>query len=793
MKSMFTNEEMLAEAEQLVKDDALDAEDRATIMGFYNGQESMSAAQAEEAGDTSIVNHLLGFDSLNTAKTQVESIFTKGKTIFEITLRDMPKDKKHLRSKWETTITERLNSIIKDSRRLRPEWKSVAGEITLFGNGTLMFRDQYDWCPTMARPYVPRGTGILARDIPYSVVADYMTIQDLRDALKCAQGRKSAGFTSPWNEGAIKTTIACMEGTLKAKNSATAITGFQMESVDELAEQASANAIGSAGSRMRIPVFYFFWSKGSEGPVDMAILPRLTISQKEDVAKSVMPYPTYLFKQEAFYEKPEHFIHPFFVDCKMGGKTSWHRVLGLGRMNYDPDVETESFFNEAMEGARENIRRLYQTESTADWDMLKMWDAGGGPKNVLPPGVKVADVSRQPNFQHAMQPMGMLMQLTKRNAASQSPTAEGKATQELEVNALERQSRNAEVLGNRMNDLYEAVDALGIEIFRRFISDDALPTDRGYKEISEFQADMRRAGIPLAFLRKLSESGRFAHVTVRCSRAAGDGNTVKRRMANAALMQRLSLFPSASQAIILRRITAEEMDDYDFAETVVPYEPMRDVDQETQATTENEQCNELGIINVIPQLTPEDIDTTHLEIHLRSMEADVARGKVRPWDQVDLASFMCKGSHSAMHIQKMKSSEETRQAATQYEQKLQKLAKAGQEFQANMQKAQEAQKQPMSEKDQATIQLKQRDQQLKEHAQKALEDHRAAALKLSAEKVAITNDVAASQMAIAEDAHVNNKMGQAIDQTMDMQRMAMEQEQMAQQAAQSQEPAPAQQ
>ena len=110
-----------------------------------------------------------------------------------------------------------------------------------------------------------------------------------------------------------------------------------------------------------------------------------------------------------------------------------------------------------------------------------------------------------------------------------------------------------------------------------------------------------------------------------------------------------------------------------------------------------------------------------------------------------------------------------------------------------MQKAQEAQKQPMSEKDQATIQLKQRDQQLKEHAQKALEDHRAAALKLSAEKAAITNDVAASQMAIAEDSHVNNKMGQAIDQTMDMQRMAMEQEQMAQQAAQSQEPAPAQQ
>ena len=48
-------------------------------------------------------------------------------------------------------------------------------------------------------------------------------------------------------------------------------------------------------------------------------------------------------------------------------------------------------------------------------------------------------------------------------------------------------------------------------------------------------------------------------------------------------------------------------------------------------------------------------------------------------------------------------------------------------------------------------------------------------------------------MAIAEDSHVNNKMGQAIDQTMDMQRMAMEQEQMAQQAAQSQEPAPAQQ
>jgi len=787
--NIFKNyREMLSEADLLLDDDVHDAEDRNTIQSFYNGIETMSEDDAKETGARNIINHLLGYDSLATAQRQIESIYTKGRFLWNIELKNLPPDKAHLRGKWEACVREKFNAAIKNSRRLKPEWKTLAGEITLFGSGHLYFKDNYDWCPVATRPYVARGSGILPEELSHIVITDHMNLVDLKTALRSSEKRKELGHKSYWNDQTLKTLIEMLEGSLSEATKPSVIANHK-QTLDENLEEKEMNSASSTILRTQIPVYYFYHRvedrNGNPTGYDLVILPRITAQQQESIQESSFPVPDYIYDHPEFFKSARHLVHSFFVDCKIGGKTKWHRVMGLGRLNYEPDVETEETFNEAMAGARDNLRRLYAVKTTADWDVLKTWASGGGPTNVLPPGVEIADVGRQPNFQHAMGPLQLLMQLTRKNAATTSVNglSGGGDTNELEINALERQSRNAEALAARMSDIYETMDALGVEIFRRFLSEDAIPSDPGYNEINLFQKELRREGIPISFLRKMIND-QFANVEIRTSRAAGDGNTVKRAMANAALMQRLSLFSAEAQQVILRRVTAEETEDYEFAETVVPYEPSRDTNQVVVATQENDTMDKQGIINYVPPLNKDDLDPIHLDEHMRSMQADLARAKVRPWDQVDLAAFMVKGSHCAQHIQKLSANKANEQLATQYTQQLQKIAKQGQEFANNLNKQNEAAGAPLSQKDQADLQLKDRGLQLKERAQVKLEDHRAAALELSREKAALNGNIQAGQLILQEDGQAHDQMMDRTDRVLSAQDRALEADKRAQERAQ---------
>lgn len=744
--------QLLAEADELLKEDRMDAEDRAAIQSFYNGRETMSQTESERRGVNNIVNHLLGFDSMAQAAAQIFSIYTKGKNMWSVECPDAPLD---MRQKTEMCVTKAMNCVIKESRRFKPEWKALSGELPLFGNGSLAFRDNEDWCPRFVRPFVPRGTGILANDVPYCVIPDYLTLKDLREALKHVEYNKEHGYKNYWKEKDLRLVIQALEMNLNDGGAPS----YQQGETDphEEMELQEANANGGAGVRTRIPVYYFYVSNMDKkgNPFDMIILPRLSPLQNKWLTETKLSIPECLYERDEYYDCAPHFLHPFFVDCQIGGKTTWHRVMGLGRLNYESDVETEEFFNEAMQGSRENLRRLYQVGNAADWDLLKTWANGDGPSNVLPPGVSLAEANKAPNFQYAFTTMDFLMNLTRRNAGSHYGNLANNKENELEINALERQSRNAEALASRFNDIYECTDALGAEILRRLLAATPLPQDCGYYEVQEFQKYLKDEGINIGWLRK-EENGKLVNVTVKTSRSAGDGDRVKQMMANQMLMQRLPLFSGEAQQIILRRITAEETQDYDFAEQIVPYEKKADQNQVRAAAVENGICEKQGIMGVIPQLAPDDVDDVHIQEHLKSMQADLARGKVRQWDQVDLGGFKAKGAHAMMHIQKMKGVPELKKNVKQYEDMLQGIAKQGQEFENNIKKSEEGNK--LSEKEKFDMQISERQQNLKERQQSKLEEHRAAALDLSERKNAVQSVAVAKNTAIQEESQLHSQM-----------------------------------
>lgn len=762
------DEEILNECDQLVKDDELDAEDRTTIESFYNGRNTMSPDEAERNGITQITNHLFGYDSLNLARLQIEAIFTQPKEVWTFKFPEAPME---FRQQWEMYSTACFNKVIRESRRLKPHVKTLAGETTLHGSGFLMFRDTEDWCPVFARPLVPTGTGILASDVPYACIPGHLTLGEMKRYLKASEDLKKNGTEGFWRTGNLEKAIEVLEGNITGRTG-TLGTTMNGVTIDEREQMYQEQGLNGPGYRMKLPVYYFYVARPEEEgtPFDLIILARFTPHQRKyatDRMKTVLP--VCLFKREKMFERANNWLNPFFIDAAIGGNTSWHRTMGLGQLNYEPDMHTEQFFNVAMQGSIENLRRTFRIEGQADWELINRWNQGDTPSNVLPPGVKFEEAAKNPNFQYAFTTIQMLQQLSRRNASSSVGNSGDTSTNELEIQALERQGRNAEALAARMSDIQESADALGLEIFRRMCAPLPMRFDPGYEEIRAFQEGLRKDGVPIGLLRRWLKSP-DRQVICEIDRSTGDGDRVRQIMVDNMLMSRLHLFNPQAQQIILRRVTANQTKDYGFAAQIVPYEPKPDGNQVDRANGENETCMLRGITGHVPERKEDDIDMVHIPEHLGGMQALLAKGDVKGWDQMDLAGFKAMGAHCAMHIQTLEAIPEQKQAAGEMYNQLQQLARQGQEFANNM-KDSGKEIDPVEAK---KLELAERKQLISERSQLALEQHRADAMTLSRQKESFKQVATAAQLANQENQSAEGRKMQVAQMLLDKQEKVKE-------------------
>lgn len=741
-----TYDDMQAEADQLVFEDSLDSADRAVISGFYNGRQVMSTAEADAQGVNELTNHLFGYDSMSVAKAQIEAIYTRPQQVWSVKLPDLPLQ---IRQKWELSVSNRFNSVIKDSGRLKPQIKTLAGDGVLFGSAFPMFRDTIDWCPKTMRPLVPRGTGTMATDVPYAIVPSYLSVNELMRIQGASKKAGKRGYKSHWKMDTVASAIETLTGNISKGNF---IYSDGRIAPDEVEQQYQETKMLYAQYRTKLPVYYIYTSHPDKfgSPCDLTILARYTPTQMAQAEKDQKAMPTCLYECEELFDRAEHWLHPFFIDASLDGEMTWHRVMGLGRLNYDSDVDVEEFFNEAMQGSKENLRRTFKVAQQGDWELIKRWNDGEYASNLLPPGVDIAEMGKNPNFQYAFSTMEMLRAQSAKNAGtSYGGSSPPNNKKELQVQALERQGRNAETMGNRISDIYECFDGLGNEIYRRMLAPIPLESDPGYEEIKAFQDMCRIDGVPVEILRKLFEAG-TAGTVIETNRTVGDGNQVREQMVNAALMQRIHFYSPEAQQIILRRVTAAETRDFKFAEETVPFEPKPDANQIERARSENSACRDRGITGFIPAYSADDIDAIHLQEHLPDMQALLAKGKVgnAGWDEMDLGAFKSLGSHSAGHIQRIAQNPEAKGMATKLFQTLQGIAKQGQEFANNLAKKREAvQVDPV---EQAKLEIANQKQQLDFRKQIAIEKDRKAKLDLATRKAATAEVVAAAQVINAE-------------------------------------------
>ena len=783
-------EDALTECDQLTDDDRPDSEDRATIAAFYNGRATMNTCEAENRGITELTNHLFGYDSINTASEQVFGIYSKSPTLFVVNTKNAPDG---LDQRWGMKTTEFLNKAIKKSQRFKPEFKAFAGEVTLDGSFHFCYYDLYDWCPRARRPLAPRGTSTIPADGDYFAIREDLRLKDLYAYLKRSERLRDQGFDSGWNIKGLKAAIKMIEAASKSSTSTTdrntaSESSHTGPTPEEQEDDIQIDSTDTERQRLTLPVYYLYTSRPDEKgtPFDFTILARYPVDVKKQATEDHVTLSAQLFDKERHFPKATDFLHSFFIDCNIGGKTLFHKSMGLGRLNFDVDVE--ELFNEAMQSSKENLRRLFQVSNAADVETVNRWLSGSSYNNILPEGVNVAEVTKQPNAQFAMQPLSMLMQQGKVNAAGAHSSAGEKGKDELEVQALERQGRNANAIASRMNEIYDNLTVLGETMFDRFLNTNIMPSDRGYDEIHWFQEKMKDEGIPLKFLKKMT-GGRFENVEIRVNRNAGDGDKVRQAMVNRALEARLPLYNPQAQNEILRMITATEIQDYDKAEELVPREQKLDGGQVNVANNENQSSIHRGITEYVPELNRDDIHMIHIPEHFGGAGALIKKGEIAGWDQFDIAGFASIMAHLKKHLEAVSGNPAAKDLINQVSQGIEAMMRQAREFINNFQQKQQAEQEQPDPIQMGKLQLDNQKFQQGQMEHQDLVGHREESLDLSRQKAGMQGKLQLRQQDIqigqSAQSDLSGKEAHATDTATERLKMEQQAKQQAQQEIQA--------
>lgn len=736
-------DDAVANAATLVGEDRDQSDDRQRVANFYNGRDTMSSEEAEKENVRNIVNHLFGYSSLDQLRQQICSIFSATDQVWTVKCSD-PKLNAADRMSLEATITNAFNRRIKESRRLTPEIKAVSGNCVLHGRDCLAHVDNFDWCPRSSFFYVPGDTGITADTVPYAFKADKIPYYRLKAYLEKAR----AGGNNNWNFTALQEAIDSLEKKEGPGGVNTiSLHGEEKESENNPQEEDQG---WCRDSSMTLPVWYLYEvdHTKAEKPVSLKIIARYNnIDTGLPGGDQKIERERLLFSKEGHFASVRHWLNPFFIDTEIGGRPTWHSVKGIGKLNFPRDADVEEFFNEAMEGAKDAVMSRWQVVDGASREKVSRFFSERS--NLVPEGLKRIEEPSNANYQHAFNIITTLGSLSKENSGGAISNQAGK--DELQIQAQERQSRASSLIASRMADIYDVLDDVGHEILRRFLVAETSESNPGYCEITLFRDDLAEANITEAVRKRIATNrfGKMRYITVKTSRAAGDGSPSREMAVNDRLMGMIGGFSPESQETVKRRVVTQLTRDPDFAKEVVPFERRPDPDQIARARNENSAALERGIIEFVPELSADDVPQIHMLEHDNAIDAELAKAaQAGQMDPVQFAGVKSLMTHQMKHIQSTAADENQKQLNQQIQMKLEKQSRQAEGFaKAFQNNNQQEQPDPM---ELAKLQQNDRKIALGERAQQALEEERLFQRGQAEQKTALDIETKISAAAVKE-------------------------------------------
>lgn len=702
MNKLFRSpQSMLAEIDAMQKAEADRRHDRAVVSGFFNGEPPLSQQEADDLGFTFNTNSLFGNKYLADAKDQLFSHYTKPPRFMSVELDAAPPG---MRAVIGLKASSGASRVLRKIRRYKTHYEGICGDATMYGEAVLFFPDNTFPIPqqaSLSKLLIPSRATTDRDKLTHWAIEDEMPLGTLRDKWRL--------IDRPVKEGEKEVKSCWRKESLRAKlkeiyeNKLQNYGDITPDNVEEMEYHRQTNTAAFNDRRTTVTVYYFYQRRFDKPghPVDVTILlkDRPTRTTNNEDAKDAV-----LYEKEFAYPSIANCLHPFFMDCIVGGEPLWHRVMGLGMLNYELNVAQELLVNRVMQATIEGSMNLWQAKDGITKEQMQQILLRHN--GIVPSGMELLPNRFQPNYAGMQEMIQFLRQQGATNARQSSGNTGGK-NDLLEIQEIERQNSNAAGQNARLSNWSDSLDGMYTEAFRRLTNPLITPCDPGYSEAMDFQAEMEAAGIDLKYLQP-------TNVQVKAIRLLGDGQRAKEMAMLSYLTANRNQYAPELQPRITRICTELALDNYALAEELTP---MNEDQSEAEAASLPPESENAIIMTQRTALKPHaaDVDEQHVIGHFAGLERMIADGL--QYAQASFApkeaeAFMMLGTHAAMHIKRIEAKAENnrndahREQAAAFNQQLGQYAAMGDKLAHNGQQMQGSEEEKLTEKDKAELQLK---------------------------------------------------------------------------------------
>lgn len=674
MKLFKTPRAILAEIGQMETTEKNRREDRALVSSFFNGAPPISDAEAEELGFTVNVNHLFGYTELSNAADQMFSTFTKPTHLFTVELRDAPPGKA---VEWGMKAQTAATRVLRKIRAFKPQMQGITGDATMHGEAVFHFVNRTFPLPKQAplsKFLVPSNASTDPSELTHFAREGEIGLLKLSRIAR----NKSEG----WNIANVNRLLAKLYGKEKELTE----NGFDAENVEEMEYRRQQNASIDERRKTSWRVYYFYQKRCDlrHEPICCTIVLKDSESDGREDADAVV-----LYESDECYSATTDIIHPIFMDCIIGGEMKWHRVLGLGTLNYALNQSIETLICRAQQGTLEESMNLWEVGDNVSREELQqiMLKHNG----ILPAGITLVPNRRNMDASGIQEMIQFFRQQGSKNARGVTPN-NGDNNNQLEVQATAEMNNAASISNNRSSLFYDSIDPMWAEVWARLVNPCIEAEDDGYSAIMDFQAEMQREAVSLYHLQP-------HNVIIAATRLVGDGLRSKELAIATFLTSNRAMFAPEVQPEITRTITALAIDNYAMAERFTPMQTQPDNPQEMRALDENSTM----LTQRIPQNPKaDDIDALHVSQHFPAMEmllSDAMQFQKAAFTPQQAQSFTLIGRHVADHIKRIEGQalnvkdDKNREMARGFMEHLTQVAAMGDKMLKNMQQQAEASQQ----------------------------------------------------------------------------------------------------
>lgn len=647
-----------------------------TVRAFTNMLPTMTEAEQKELGRSEITNHGLSYRNMSQIEGQLTSMVTVTNGLVQVVVdTDNPEEDIMLSQR----VSEAINKgAINRKGKTANFWRKVAGEITIAGGGPVVFPPKYGWLPKIAPDMLfPPDTELDSELIPYAFDPVELSICDLRK-LKASVKSESSNYVNL--ENVNKLIKKCEES---AKGESTSTIAYN--------EEISKSSRSSHIDPNKIRAFWYYEPKwvNSESRVSATLVVHDTNADLKDNAVII----AYIDKA---YEDASQWCHLVCVDSEIGGVKNLDTLRGVAEQQYFSALDSEELVNLIMEGAKILARPKVRVLNSANIDDVNKWDIMRD--SIVPEGLE------EMPFKNNTNALQVPLQILSQNAAGLSATTAG-GSEDLRVEALEKQRGNAMLSTNRISQAYNDLESILETMVWRLLAGETKPGAEGYLETMWVREYLDKYKIDY---KKLAERthGRFKYITVRAHRSVGNGDRIQQIETSKWLMDNITQFAPESRPLILRMAVVLQTQDPDLAETLVSVPKAIINAQKVVAETESNVIEDIAALGQILPVGSDDIHQDHIPIHLRTMQGWVATNDARPWDKLDVIIFAGMVEHVGEHIRILLSNKATNAEAKEFIQAYQQITQSAQAIVADVEQREGSEQQQMTPKEQADMQLK---------------------------------------------------------------------------------------